>query len=356
PVSGDLVELLRYDEKFLGLGFFNPHSLIAFRFLTNREEEISAQFFERRFLEALQLRKRFYPQEETFRLVHGESDFLPGLVIDKYNEYLSLQALSFGMDLRLPMICDVLEALFHPKAIVERNDSPLRALEHLPARKKALRGTPEITIINENGCKFKVDVLNGQKTGFFLDQRENRIRVQSYVAGSEVLDCFCNEGAFSIHAALAKAQSVVGVDVSESAIANARVNATLNATTNLTFEPLDVFDALKQFDEAHKRFDVVILDPPSFTKNKKTVATALHGYKEINTLALRLINPGGFLVSASCSHHITEESFLSMIIACASKAKRSVQMVEFAGAGPDHPIIPAMPETQYLKFAIFAVR
>ena len=356
PVSGDLVELLRYDDKFLGLGFFNPHSLIAFRFLTNQEEEISAQFFERRILDALQLRKRFYPQEETFRLVHGESDFLPGLVIDKYNEYLSVQALSFGMDQRMPMICDVLEAQFHPKAIVERNDSPLRTLEHLPLRKKALRGTPEVTIINEDSCKFKVDVLNGQKTGFFLDQRENRNSIRAYVAGGEVLDCFCNEGAFSIHAALSKARSVIGIDISEQAIANARVNATLNATSNLTFETLDVFDALKQHDESHKRFDVVILDPPSFTKSKKTVATAIHGYREINTLALRLINRGGFLISSSCSHHITQESFLSMIIASASRAKRSVQMVEFGGAGPDHPIIPAMPETQYLKFGVFAVR
>jgi 23S rRNA (cytosine1962-C5)-methyltransferase len=354
PETGEVVELLRHDQKLLGLGFYHPHSLIAFRFLTSEQEEIGFGFFEKRIQQALALRQRLYPGAETFRLTHGESDFLPGLILDKYNEYISVQILSAGMDKQTELICDVLESMFHPKAIVARNDAAIRTLEELPLEKKVLRGNSGITIIDD-GVKFEIDVLNGQKTGFFLDQRENRKAIQRYAVGGAVLDCFCNEGGFALHAASAKAASVRGIDISESAIAKAKVNARLNSAA-VEFETGDVSEALKILGEKNKKFDMVILDPPSFTKSKKNIPAALRGYKDLNAAALRLINTGGFLATASCSHHITEDGFLSTIEQAAIKAKRDVQLLEFAGAAPDHPVIPAMPETKYLKFAIVAVR
>ena len=354
PETGEVVELLRHDQKFLGLGFYHPHSLIAFRYLTPEQEEIGFSFFEGRIKQAFSLRQKLYPGSETFRLVHGESDFLPGLIIDKYNEYISLQILSAGMDKQTETVCDVLESMFHPKAIVARNDVAVRTLEELPLEKKVLRGNAGVTIIND-GVKFEVDVLNGQKTGFFLDQRENRKSIHRYATGGSVLDCFCNEGGFALHAASAKAASVRGLDISEPAIAKARVNARLNSA-EVDFEIGDVSEMLKMLAEKNKKFDMVILDPPSFTKSKKNIPAALRGYKDINSAALRLINIGGFLVTASCSHHITEDGFLSAIEQAAIKSKHDVQLLEFAGAAPDHPVIPAMPETKYLKFAICAVR
>jgi 23S rRNA (cytosine1962-C5)-methyltransferase len=355
PEAGDVIELLRHDEKFLGVGFYNPHSLIAFRLLSREQEAVTFEFFEQRIAQALQLRKRLYPEAESFRLVHGEADFLPGLIIDKYNEYISLQTLAVGMDRRLTLLCDVLESLFHPKAIVERNESPLRALEQLPLKKEVLRGTIGQTIISENGSKFKVSLLEGQKTGFFLDQRDNRLAVQRYVKNASVLDCFCNEGGFAIYAARGGAARVSALDSSETAIANARVNATINEVPQIKFETADVFDKLPKLLEEGERFDVIILDPPSFSRNKKTVATALKGYKEINAGALKLINPGGILVTASCSHHITAESFVESIEAGARAAHRSLQLLEWRGAAADHPTLPVMPETAYLKFGVFAV-
>ena len=356
PEAGDVIELLRHDEKFLGVGFYNPHSLIAFRLLSRESESITFEFFERRITQALQLRRRLYPDAETFRLVHGESDFLPGLIIDKYNEFLSLQILSVGMDRRTTLICDVLESMFHPKAIVERNESALRSLEQLPLNKSVLRGTLGQTIISENGVKFKAALMEGQKTGFFLDQRENRHSIQRYAKGATVLDCFCNDGGFAIYAALAGAASVQAIDSSETAIANARVNATINEVPAIQFETADVFEKLPELEKAGQRFDIVILDPPSFSRNKKTVTSALKGYKEINAGALRLINAGGILVTASCSHHITDQSFIEAIEAGARQSHRSLQLLEWRGAAPDHPTLPAMPETAYLKFGIFAVR
>ena len=355
PEGGDVVELHRHDGKFLGIGFFHPNSLISFRLLSREREEITFDFFESRLSRALSLRKRLFPHSETFRLAHGEGDFLPGLIIDKYNEYLSIQTHSLGMDRRLTLICDVLESLLHPKAIVERNESPLRTLEQLPLKKDVLRGTLEQTIVSENGVKFKIDLLSGQKTGIFLDQRDNRKAIRRYVKSAKVLDCFCNEGGFSLNAVEGGAEIVHGVDSSDSAIAKAKVNATINQKTNLTFDVADVFEMLKSAVADSKRFDAIILDPPSFARSKKTVFTALRGYKEINTNALRLLNPGGFLISASCSHHVAEEAFFSTIEASARSAGRSVQLLESAGASPDHPVLPAMPETKYLKFGIFSV-
>jgi 23S rRNA (cytosine1962-C5)-methyltransferase len=356
PAAGDIVEILRFDRHFLGLGYFNPHSLISVRFLTSQREDISRDFFERRITDALNLRTRLFPQAESFRLVNGESDFLPGLVIDKYNEFLSVQTLSCGMDQRISEICDVLESLLHPKAIVERNDTPLRTLEHLEEKKGTLRGFAEHTIVSENGAKFNVDLLKGQKTGFFLDQRENRKTVRCHVKGAKVLDCFCNEGGFTINASLGEASHVVGVDISEVGIERARVNSVINQKENIDFVQGDVFEILKEYSGQKKEFDVVILDPPSFTRSRKNVRSALKGYKTINGLALTIIKDGGYLMTASCSHHITEESFLETIDESSRKSGRKLRLLELSGASPDHPVLVSMPETKYLKFAVFSVQ
>jgi len=356
PAAGDVVEILSHDRQFLGLGFFNPHSLISVRFLSPQREEISQEFFERRIGDASTLRTQLFPGSEAYRLVNGESDFLPGLIIDKYNEYVSIQALSSGMDKRLNQICDVLESTLHPKAIIERNDSPLRALEHLEERKGTLRGVAEHTIVSENGAKFNVDLLKGQKTGFFLDQRENRKRIRCHIGGADVLDCFCNEGGFSINASLGGANHVLGIDISDTAIERARVNSVINQTNNIEFAQGDVFDILKEYSAAGKRFDVVILDPPSFTRSRKNVRSALKGYKTINGLALTIIREGGFLMTASCSHHVTEESFLETIDESSRRSGRKLRLLELSGASPDHPVLVSMPETKYLKFAVFSVQ
>jgi 23S rRNA (cytosine1962-C5)-methyltransferase len=355
PGAGDVVEIRRYDQHFLGLGFFNPHSLIAVRFLTPVDEDLSNSFFERRITEALALRKHLYPESESYRVINGESDYLPGLVVDKYNEFLSLQTLSFGMDRQLEQVCDVLESLLHPKAIVERNETPLRVLEHLEERTGTVRGAPDHTIMDENGAKFNVDVLKGQKTGFFLDQRENRKRLLRYVKDADVLDCFCNEGAFAINAALGGAGHVLGIDISESSIEKARVNSVINQTKDVEFKQADAFEVLKEFSAQKKLFDVVVLDPPSFTRSRKNVRSALKGYKTINGLAMTIIREGGFLMTATCSHHITEDSFLEMVEESARKSGKRVRLLELSGASPDHPVLAAMPETKYLKCAVYSV-
>jgi len=355
PEAGDLVEVCRHDEKPLGVGLYHPHSLIAFRLLSREREEIGFSFFERRMRQALELRQKLYPDSGVYRLVNGESDFLPGLVIDRYNEMIAVQTFSAGMDRRLTLIGDVLESLFHPKAIVERNESPLRSLEQLPLRKTVLRGTPDQTIIEEHGIKMKVDLLTGQKTGAFLDQRENRRSIRKYAKDNEVLDVFCNEGGFALHAGAAGARRVEAIDSSDQAIARAEVNASLNHLRNITFQAADAFESLKSFSASEQLFDLVILDPPSFSRNKRTVATALKGYTELHRLGFRVIKPGGFLATASCSHHVTEEAFFSAVETSARKEGKRVQLLESAGAAPDHPVLPAMPETRYLKFGIFAV-
>ncbi|HTR80942.1 MAG TPA: class I SAM-dependent rRNA methyltransferase [Bacteroidota bacterium] len=355
PKSGDIVEIVRHDMKRMGIGFYNPHSLIASRFLSAEDEEIDFKFFERHIASALAVRKKLFPKEAAFRVVHGESDFLPGLIVDKYNEYLSVQTFSAGMDSRLTLICDVLVSMFSPRGIVERNESPLRSLEELPLRKGIIRGTVEPTIIELHGLKFRVDLLEGQKTGFFLDQRDNRTALHPFAKDASVLDCFCNEGGFGLYAAHYGAKCVAAVDSSEFAIEKSKVNATLNNLHTIAFKRSDAFETLSKEAADKKKFDIVILDPPSFTKNRKTVATAVKGYKELNSGAMGILNEGGILATASCSHHITEETFLNILNDSAVKAGRKLRLLHFDGAAADHPTLPAMPETKYLKFALVEV-
>jgi 23S rRNA (cytosine1962-C5)-methyltransferase len=355
PKIGDVVEIYRFNGEFFGLGFFNPHSLISIRILTRERTDINFEFFKKRILEAYNLRKTLYPNSETFRLVHGESDFLPGLVIDKYEDCFSIQTFSYGMDQRVNLICDVLDEIFKPFGIVERNESPLRELEGLENRRRILRGGSKEIIFDDDGVKFKIDLLSGQKTGFYLDQRENRKVLRRFSKGKKVLDCFTNEGGFALHCAFAGAEKVIGVDISETAIEKAKINAEFNGLKNVHFETADVFDKLREYLNKGEKFDIVILDPPSFTKSKKTVRSALSGYREINSTAIKILNSGGILATASCSHHIDDQMFIDVIIQSSILAKRKIRLIEWRSASPDHPILPQMPETRYLKFGVFQV-
>lgn len=356
PQIGDIIELKSHSGKFLGVGFYNPHSLIAVRLLSRHEMEINKSFFHKRIANALALRRKMYPDGETYRVVHGESDFLPGLVVDKYNEYLSLQTFSAGMDIRLPLICDVLEELFQPKGIVERNEAPMRKLETLEQRKSILRGSVEPVMISENGIKYVIDLLEGQKTGFFLDQRENRKTFRRYISGANVLDVCCNDGGFALNAACENTRQITAIDISESALARAQHNAAINNLNGLIqFETADMFDYLRQCAEQKRQFDVINLDPPAFAKNKKSVRKAIRAYKDLHSRAFNVIKPGGILTTTSCSYHVAEETFLDIINVSAQDAGRSISLLEWHGAAPDHPTLPAMPETKYLKFGVFKV-
>jgi 23S rRNA (cytosine1962-C5)-methyltransferase len=355
PKSGDIVEILRSDGRSLGIGMYNPSSLIAVRFLSPAIETIDAVFFEKKITAASSLRTKMYPGNDTYRVVNGESDFLPGLIVDRYGDFLSIQIFSAGMESRITTICDVLESISHPKGIVERNESPLRTLEGLELRKGILRGNAAPVTIEIHGVKFSVDILGGQKSGFFLDQRDNRASIKPFVNGARVLDCFCNEGGFGLYASSFGASQVDSVDISADAIEKAKQNAALNGLTGIAFHTEDVFAFLDRSIKEEKKWDVVILDPPSFTKSKKTVATAIKGYKEINTKGLMLTAPNGILVSASCSHHVDRDSFLNLIQDSSFRAGRRIQLLHFGGASADHPTLPSMPETQYLKFAVFKV-
>jgi 23S rRNA (cytosine1962-C5)-methyltransferase len=275
------------------------------------------------------------------------------LIVDKYDDILAVQTFAFGMDARLPWICDVMESLLHPRGIVERNESPLRTLEKLEQKKGILRGSSSPTLISEHGLTYSVDPLEGQKTGFFLDQRENRLSVRRYAASATVLDCFCSDGGFALNAAAAGAGSVIGIDSSEDAINRARHNAMLNNLASVQFERDDVFDKLEKFETAGKQFDVIVLDPPSFTKNRKTVPAARKGYKDLHMRAFKVLRSGGILLTASCSHHIEPDVFLSIIDESARKAGRTLQVLDWRGAAPDHPTLPLVSETRYLKFGVF---
>jgi 23S rRNA (cytosine1962-C5)-methyltransferase len=355
PAIGDVVEVFSARGLPLGVGLYNPHSLIAVRLLSTSPVEIDREFLRARIADALALREGLYPGESTYRLVHGEGDFLSGLVIDRFGDQFAVQTFAYGMELRLPLVCEILEEMFHPSAIVARNDSPLRALENLPSYRKVLAGEAGPVVIEERGVKYGLDLREGQKTGFFLDQRENRAALARYCAGKKVLDGFCNDGGFSLTAARAGASSVLGVDISDEAVARARSNAAINGIANVQFETGDMFAMLKTLSEHEEKFDVIVLDPPSFTRTKKNVQTAKKGYRDLHAAALPLLPRGGTLLTASCSHHILPEVFLELVDEAVRKAGRQLQLLEWRGAAPDHPTLPAVPETQYLKAGIFRI-
>lgn len=355
PAAGDVVEVRNAGGKPLGVGFYHPHSLIAVRLLSRTVEAIDQTFLNNRLLQAAALRERLFPGSQVYRVVHGEADFLPGLIVDRFGEYLAVQTFAYGMDLRLPLLCDLLEDQFRPAGIIERNESPMRSLEGLPTRSGVLRGSAGRTTYTDNGIRFMVDLVAGQKTGFFLDQRLNRLLIREFSPGAQVLDCFCNDGGFALHAARAGASRVLGIDSSGEAIDRAKTNARENGLTTVQFEEHDVFTALAAMAAREESFDVVVLDPPSFTKNRKSVPAAKKGYRELHHLAYRVLSPGGILLTASCSHHILPETFLAVVQEAAVKDNRTLQLLDWRGAAPDHPTLPGVPETGYLKFGVFRV-
>ena len=277
-------------------------------------------------------------------------------MVDKYGDVLVLQSLSLGIERIKDMLCDLLVEIVRPRGIYERSDVPVRRLEGMEQVTGLLRGeVPDRVDMVENGIHFLVDVKNGQKTGFFLDQKQNRAAIRPFCEGARVLDCFCHNGSFSLHAARYGASSVLGVDISEEALEVARENARVNGLSNVTFEAHNCFDLLRELDERRESFDVVILDPPAFTKNKAAVQSAIRGYKEINLRGLKLTRPGGFLVTCSCSQHILPEMFQDIVNQAARDAKKRIRLVEYRTQGYDHPILPQSVETKYLKAMLLQV-
>ena len=353
--NGDIVDVQDFRGKFIGRGFYNPTSQISLRILTRNDEPCDRAFFAKRIRDAWDYRKLLC-DPNSCRLIYSESDFLPGLVVDKFGDVLVLQSLSLGIERIKDMIADLLMEIVQPMGIWERSDVPVRRLEGMEQTTGLLRGeVPDLVDMKENGIIFGVDVKNGQKTGFFLDQKENRAALEPICKDAKVLDCFCHNGSFSLHAAKFGAKSVLGVDISEEALVVARENARKNGLTNVTFEAHNCFDLLRELTDANEKFDVVILDPPAFTKNKAALQSALRGYKEINLRGLKLVRPGGFLVTCSCSQHVLTEMFQNMVNEAARDAKKRIRMVEYRTQATDHPILPQSIETKYLKTMILQV-
>src|SRR5687768_15340028 len=309
PEAGAIVEVYFHDGKFAGKGYFNRQSQIIVRLLTtDKRIEINENFFLEKLKACWNYRKQL-GYTENCRLVFGEADGLPQMIIDKFNDYFVIQTLALGIDVWKPAIVKALQTVFKPKGIYERNDVPVRELEGLPLQKGFLSDPFATTItINENGLKFQVDIENGQKTGYFLDQQDNRRAIQHIVKGAEVLGAFTYTGTFEIHAAHYGAKSVLGLDISENAVNQANKNASLNGLDKIVkFETANAFDVLKQWTKEEKKYDVVMLDPPAFTKSRATIQKAITGYKEINLRGMKLVKPGGFLVTSSCTNLVSPE-------------------------------------------------
>ena len=353
-VPGELVEVRDFAAGFIGRGYANPRSLITVRILTRTREEIDAAFLERRISRARDLRTGL-GFGESFRAVYSEGDGLPGLIVDKYADTLVVQSLTAGIDGMLEMVIAALREAYGPKAIVLRNDVAVRELEGLAQEKRVVLGDAEsLVTIEESGIRYQVDVLEGQKTGFFFDQRENRLALRDLVRGRRTLDCFCYVGAWALAAARYGASEVIGIDSSEKAVALARSNAELNSLS-ATFETGDVFERLRELERRKERFGCIILDPPAFVKSRAKVREALKGYKELNLRAMRILEPSGILVTCSCSHHIDQELFREMLIDAAWSAGRQARLLEMRSQSRDHPMLLAAKESQYLKCAILVV-
>lgn len=357
PAPADIVEVFSHDGKWIGSGYYNPQSQIVIRILSRvKGQEINADFFKDKIRSCWQYRQQT-GYTENCRLVFGEADGLPQLIIDKFNDYFVIQTLALGIDRWKPVIVEALLEIFSPKGIYERNDVPVRELEGLPQQKGFLTAPFETKIIiKENGLQFYVDLANGQKTGYFLDQQDNRTAIRSIVKNADVLGAFTYTGTFEVHAAHYGAKSVLGLDISASAVEQANENARLNGLQDrCSFEVANAFDLLKQWAKEGKQYDVVMLDPPAFTKSRATIQKAITGYKEINLRGMKLVKPGGFLVTSSCTNLVPAELFLEIIGMAAKDARRKIRQVCFQTQSADHPIVWEMENTQYLKFLIVQV-
>ncbi len=354
PLAGDIAEVKSASNKSLGFGYYNPSTLIAVRLLSTEFTEPDTSFFIRRIKTALELRERLF-KTPFYRLCYGESDFLPGLVIDRFDSLFSVQMFSWGMEKRKQSIYEALRELFSPEAIYERNESSTRDLEGLPQSKSIVWGEERQVDYDEDGVVFRINPYRGQKTGFYFDQRLNRIYSRYFAPGSEVLDLFSNEGGFALNMRRAGAASVTAVDSSEATVKSLATNSELNEFTNIEATVSDVSEFLKAASGSGRKYDVVVCDPPSFTRNRKSVPAAKAGYRRLHEDVFSVLKPGGILLTASCSHHIFRETFEEVVSAAAEKSGKTLQLIHRAGASPDHPVLPAMPETEYLKFNVYRV-
>ncbi|HBV86929.1 class I SAM-dependent rRNA methyltransferase [Desulfosporosinus sp.] len=388
PQGGDVIHIVNHVGHFLAQGFYNPKSQLILRVLTYSEDDtINESLFQKKIEEAWKRRRWLVPNASSCRVVHGEADFLPGLIIDKYEDVLVVQILSLGIEVRRQWVYDAITKIFNPRGIYERSDVPVRRLEGLEEREGFVDKPFDTKVtVYENEIKILVDVAEGQKTGYFFDQRENRAALKPLMTGwgagrgikvmenalpvdakgkeiknpfwdgAEVLDCFSHTGSFMLHACLYGAKKVTCVDISEKAIEMAKGNALLNGFLHRTeFMAANAFDYLREQVKEKKTWDVVILDPPAFTKNRQAIEGAVRGYKEINLQGMKLVRNGGILVTASCSYHLSSVRFLSMLQEAAADAHKVLRLIEFRRAGIDHPVLLGSEETDYLKFAVFEV-
>lgn len=354
--DGGVVRILSDRGQFLAMAVYNPLSQISLRILSRKEEPIDRAFIFGRVKRALDYRRHF-ADLRSCRLIFAESDGLPAVVADAFGDVIVLQVLCRGMEAFKQDIVDALVAELHPQGIYERNDVPVRTLEGLQMQTGLLYGTvPARVEMVENSVHFWVDVMEGQKTGFFLDQKENRAAISPFVKDARVLDCFTHTGSFALHAAYFGAREVIGVDISENACEFATENAKLNgAQDRVRFECANAFDYLHNAQDHHEQYDMVVLDPPAFTKTRSAVPGAIRGYKEINLRGMKLVKDGGYLVTCSCSQHVLPPMFQEIILDSQKDAHVQLRQVEFRTQGRDHPILPASPETQYLKCGIYQV-
>ncbi len=352
--DGGLAEITDPRGAFLGVAYVNRHSLICARVLTRRRDGIDTEFFVRRLERARRLRAAVYPEEAAVRLVYGESDQLPGLVVDRYGEWLAVQVLTLGIERRLDEVRDALERVFAPRGAVYVGDSPMRALEGLDRRREIWWGdVPERARVEVGGFALDVDLLGGQKTGLFLDQRENRRRAERRASGKRALDCFCYQGEWALHLARGGATSVLAVDSSEPALAAAADNAArAGYADRIAFRRGSAFDELRRLEREGERFGIVVLDPPALVKSRRAVAAGARAYRELNRAAMSLLEEDGVLVTCSCSHHLDDPLFRQVLLESARLARRPMRVLEWAGEAPDHPELLAVPETHYLKCAV----
>jgi 23S rRNA (cytosine1962-C5)-methyltransferase len=356
-IPGGLVEVVDHRRRFVGRGYANPASVILARLLTWREEPIDEAWFSAKIRQALALRAQLRSDRSVCRLIFSEGDGLPGLIVDRYGDVLVVQALTAGIDRLLPIIVSVLTTECRPTAILARHDLGSRKLEGLPQEKQWLHGSWEGPVpIRWQGFDLLVDCLNGQKTGLYLDQADNYGLVHGLVPGGRVFDGFCYTGVWSLHAARAGAADVVGVDLSAPAIATAQAHAAANGLAErCRFVVGNVFDELKRRSDAGERFDLVILDPPSFVKSRAKIADAIRGYKEISLRAMTLLRPGGFLLIASCSYHLRPDQFRQLLVDAATDVRRTARLIAWRGQAIDHPALLAVEESDYLKCALLQV-
>jgi 23S rRNA (cytosine1962-C5)-methyltransferase len=352
--GGSVVTVNEERGRFVGRALFSDRSEISLRFLTTRDEAVDREWWRARILAAAARRSDLKQHTNAYRLIYSEGDLLSSLIVDVYGDVMVMQTLSQGTDALKAMLLELLVEEFAPRAVIERNDVRVRQLEGLELTSGLLYGeAPDEFEIVQDGVRFLVAPLAGQKTGSFLDQRENRLAARAAAKG-RALDCFTFNGAFALQLA-SVCESVIGLDISGEAIATARRNAELNSITNVDFREANVFDALREMESAGETFDTIVLDPPAFAKNRASVRAALRGYKEINLRALKLLNPGGTLITCTCSYHMSEDLFEEIVLESALDARRRVQLVEKRMQSRDHPVLLGMPETYYLKCLIVRV-